>query len=116
MVASASFEPEVARFIEDITTSGYDAQQYLISSDSFAEGITVSRFQKKMRSIEGPLLVALGKYEPKEEEKKGSPKNWELITNPSPKVKIEENDVIVTFGSAEESEKLSRALKAGQGR
>jgi len=118
MVASAAFEPEVARFVEDITTStsGYDVQQYMISPSSYANGMSVEEFQKKMRSIKGPLMVALAKYNPEKRKDEKSPENWKLMTNPSPKVKIKENDVIVIIGNSEENERLSKSLKSKQGR
>ncbi len=117
MVASAAFEPEVARFIEDITTatSGYDVQQYIISSGSYANGMNIGTFQKKMRSINGPLMVAVGKYRPMRKSK-GDPKNWKLITNPSPDIKIKEKDIIVVIGNDEENERLASSLKSKQGR
>ncbi|MEF8874851.1 MAG: NAD-binding protein [Candidatus Thermoplasmatota archaeon] len=118
MVASAAFEPEVARFVEDVTTStsGYDVQQYIISSSSFANGMSVANFQKKMRSIEGPLLVAVAKYKPGERKDKKDPENWNLVPNPPPDVKIKEDDVIVVIGNSEENEKLAKTLDSKQGR
>ncbi len=118
MAASAAFEPEVARFVEDITTStsGYEAQQYVISSSSFANGMTVGAFQEKMRSMNGPLLVALGRYKPVKGREKGDPKNWKLITNPHSEVRIKEKDVVVVIGNRKENEKLSRSLGSKQGR
>jgi voltage-gated potassium channel len=118
MVASAAFEPEVSMFIEDITsaTSGYDLQQYTITSSSFANGITVGDFHKKMSGMGGPLLVALGEYNPKEKGRKENPKNWKLIKNPPKKKKISEKDIIVVLGSEEENRKLREILGAKQGR
>ena len=118
MVASAAFEPEVARFVEDITTStsGYDVQQYVISPTSFANGMSVAKFQKKMQEMDGPLLVAVGKYKPEKRKNRGSPENWKLITNPSSKLKIKENDVVVVIGNSEENGRLARSLKSKQGR
>ncbi|MBS3782088.1 MAG: potassium channel protein [Candidatus Thermoplasmatota archaeon] len=118
MVASAAFEPEVARFIEDVTTStsGYDVQQYRISSRSYANGITVGKFQEKVRKEKGPLLVALGKYRPGEKRDEGSPKNWKLITNPAPDVQIKENDILVVIGDRKENERLAKSLNLKQGR
>ncbi|MFO8109394.1 MAG: NAD-binding protein [Thermoplasmata archaeon] len=118
MVASAAFEPEVARFVEDITTStsGYDVQQYIISTNSYANGMTVGAFQKKMRTIKGPLMVAIGKYQPSRGRRKGNPKNWKLVTNPPSEATIKERDIIVVIGNTEQNEKLTRSLKSEQGR
>ena len=118
MVASAAFEPEVSIFVEDITsaTSGYDLQQYTISGGSFANGMKAGDFQKKMRSIGGPLLVAIGKYAPKKKMKKESPKNWKLRSNPPPDEKIREKDIIVVLGNDKENEKLMGILGSKQGR
>ena len=118
MVASAAFEPEVARFVEDITTStsGYDVQQFVISSTSFAKGMSVAKFQKKMQEMNGPLLVALGKYNLKDRKDKGNPKNWKLITNPSSSLNIDQNDIVVVIGNSDENGRLARSLKSKQGR
>jgi len=118
MVASAAFEPEVARFVEDITTStsGYDVQQYIVSSDSFAKGMSAGKFQKKMRSMKGPLLVAIGKYKSEKGKAKEDPENWKLITNPSKDIEIKENDIVVVIGNPKENERLAKSLKSKQGR
>lgn len=59
LVASASFEPEVAQFVEDVTSSAlgdYDLQQFPVGS---LAGQTVSQIRSEMEAIDGPLLVAL---------------------------------------------------------
>ncbi|MFO7791564.1 MAG: NAD-binding protein [Candidatus Saliniplasma sp.] len=118
MVASAAFEPEVARFVEDITTStsGYDVQQYVVSSTSFAKDMSAGKFQRKMQSMKGPLLVAIAKFKPIKSRDKKSPKNWKLIPNPSPSIQIKEKDVIVVIGNREENDRLANSLKSKQGR
>ncbi|MBS3782046.1 MAG: hypothetical protein KGY66_08570 [Candidatus Thermoplasmatota archaeon] len=75
-----------------------------------------AKFRKKMPSIKGTLMVAIAKYKPRKRKEEKSPKNWKLVTNPSPKVKTKENDVIVIIGNSEENERLSRLLKSKQGR
>ncbi len=118
MVASAAFEPEVALFVEDVTsaTAGYDLQQYTISHDSFANGMSVKKFREKSYSMKGPLLVALGKYEPKKGARKESPRNWDLISNPEAALKIAEKDIVVVLGDDDENERLAKILKSKQGR
>lgn len=118
LLASAAFEPEVALFVEDITsaTSGHDLQQYTISKESFANGMTVKAFHEKMLSSRGPLLVALGKYRRARGKSSESPSNWNLMSNPPLDTPIKEKDIIVVLGDDGQNEGLSSSLKSAQGR
>ena len=118
MVASASFEPEVARFLDDITTStsGYDVQQFRISSESGILGKTVGAFQDQLRAMKGPLMVALGKHRPVDKRNKDSPDNWKIITNPPLNLRMEKDDFILVIGSPEEIHKMAATMGSKQGR
>jgi len=118
LVASAAFEPEVALFVEDITsaTTGYDLQQYTLMKDSFASGMTVSKFRDRMNSVKGPLLVGVAEYKPVKGEKAESPNNWDLIPNPDSKLKMATKDIIVVLGDDDQNDRLQDLLKTPQGR
>ena len=118
LVASAAFEPEVALFVEDITsaTTGYDLQQYTIAEDSFAKGLTVKKFRERMSGIAGPLLVGVAIFEPKKGEKVESPNNWELKPNPDSDLKLKNNDIIIVLGDDDQNDKLFKMIKTPQGR
>ncbi len=119
LVASAAFEPEVALFVEDITSatdSGFDLQQYTLGSESFGKGISVKQFRDKMSSMDGPLLVGVSKYSPKKGTLKESPSNWELHPNPDGKIKLKVNDIIIVLGDDEQNDRLAKMIKTQQGR
>ncbi|MDP7265007.1 MAG: NAD-binding protein [Candidatus Thermoplasmatota archaeon] len=118
LVASAAFEPEVALFVEDITsaTAGYDLQQYTIGEGSFAKGKTVKKFREMMAEVAGPLLVGVAIYKPKKGEKTESPSNWELKPNPDSALKLKNNDIIIVLGDDDQNDKLYKLIKTPQGR
>lgn len=119
LVASAAFEPEVALFVEDITSatdSGFDLQQYTLKPDSYGKGQTVKQFREKMTSIDGPLIVGISKYTPKKNEKKESPKNWTLHPNPAASMKLGVNDILIVLGDDDQNDRLAKLIKAPQGR
>ena len=118
LVASAAFEPEVALFVEDITsaTAGYDLQQYFVTNESFAKGMTVKQFREKMSAIDGPLLVGVAKYKPVKEIKSENPQNWDLQPNPPGKTKLGVKDIIIILGNDDENDILAKLIKTPQGR
>ena len=118
LVASAAFEPEVALFVEDITsaTAGYDLQQYFITAESFAKGMTVNKFRSTMNETGGPLLVGVAKYSPVKGEKAESPQNWKLQPNPPGNSQLGVKDIIIVLGNDEENDKLAKLIKTPQGR
>ena len=112
LVASAAFEPQVARFVEDITsaTAGFDLLQYPVTEGFFALGLTVAQFRDKMDPIDGPLLVSLVKYRPKTGVDRDSPQSWEQIPNPDEKLKIDLGDIIIVLGNDDQNEKLRELI------
>ncbi len=118
LAASASFEPEVAHFVEDITsaTFGYDLQQYTVNEECFAKGMTVSQFQDRMKKSGGPLLVGLGKYNPRKASKDDSRGDYDIIPNPPQNTKINKNDILIVLGNDDENDKLAQTLNVPQGR
>ncbi len=109
LIASASFEPDVARFVEQVTTSmgGYDIQQYSILEGSPFLNQDVKFTKEKLKDLSEALLIAIAKY------RDG---NWDLVPNPEYNELIEENDIIIILGSDTENEKAERYLGISQGR
>lgn len=117
-MASAAFEPEVALFVEDITTAavGYDIQQYSIPEGSKVVGMTVDQFRTKLHSVAGPLLIGIAKYKPVLKMNSKNPQNWELIPNPDPSLRLGANDIVIALGNDKQNAKLGKLLNTEQGR
>lgn len=107
LVASAAFEPEVARFVEDVTSGalgGSDLQQY--PAAAFA-GSTVREVRELLLGFEGPLLVAVGRP-------KGD--GFSVIPNPRGDLTLEEGDHVVVLGDAAQNRRLRDRYGLSQGR
>jgi voltage-gated potassium channel len=110
MVASAAFEPEVAHFVEDITsgaTGAADVQQFSLSEEFGAKGHSVAELQSMFHERGGALLVAVGI---------AKDDNWEMIPNPPRDTRLKANDVVVVLGSPEQSDNVGDLLGSIQGR
>jgi voltage-gated potassium channel len=118
LLASAAFEPEVAKFVEDVTSGaddeesdvdpGYDLQQFSLPAGSRLCNNTVLELQGKLRNINGPLLVAVAKYQ--------SDGDYELFPHPDDDVVVRENDSIIVLGNPAENDRVSEMLGVIQGR
>lgn len=108
LVASAAFEPEVAKFVEDVSTAtrGYDLQQFSIGPNTTAVGKNIGIFTDELRKRTSTTLVAISKPI------KGK---MSLIPNPNPDVKINVGDILVILGSNDQLEKTSKFLGIMQG-
>lgn len=106
LVASAAFEPEVAQFIEDVTTGGegFDLRQY--SAAPFA-GRTVSTVRAELVGFDGPLLVGVAK--------RGA-KGYEVRPHPPGDTVISESDQVVLLTDNAQAERFTARYKTAQGR
>jgi voltage-gated potassium channel len=114
LIASAAFEPEVANFIEDVTSAtdigGFDIRQYTISG---AHAGTVASISKSLRSKTGTTLVAIAKIKAKEGAREG---RWEVFPNPGDNIKVNAGDVVILLGNDEQFNKVKGHLDTEQGR
>lgn len=110
LVASAAFEPEIAIFIDDITTAatgGYDLQQYTITDGCRAAGKPVGDFIDRMNELGGALLVALGVFDGKE---------WDIQPHPDRTAMLNAQDIVITLGNADQNDVVRGYLGVSQGR
>jgi voltage-gated potassium channel len=110
LVASAAFEPEVARFVDDVTsgaTGDYDLQQFSVTDDSRAAGKTVGNLAALLRDNDGSLIVAVGV---------ASGNTWDMRGNPPYDLKLKAEDVLVVLGSDEQNHRVGELLGVSQGR
>ncbi len=108
LVASAAFEPEVAKFVEDVSTAtrGYDLQQFIVAQNTPAVGKNIGAFSEELKRRSNTTLVAISKPI------KGK---MSLIPNPNSDIKINPGDVLVILGSNDQLDNTSRYLGTRQG-
>lgn len=106
LVASAAFEPEVARFVDEITTGigGFDMQQF--PAEPFA-GQTVDAVRRTLIAAEGPLLVGIASWVD------GS---FELRPHPRQDYKIDKRDQLLVLANETNSRRMAEIFKVVQGR
>jgi len=97
LVASASFEPEVTRFVEDVTTRtfGSDLRQYRIEKNSVLCGLSFGEALYRVRGEDGATLVSVTK-------------GGRTIINPGDDLPLEEGDILVALCRTGQGEKLLR--------
>jgi Trk K+ transport system NAD-binding subunit len=114
LIASAAFEPEVANFVEDVTSGadvdGFDLQQYTISAEH-ADSVGV--LSRKLRKNTNTILVAISKKK-KQERAKGI--KWEVFPNPADSVPVNAGDIVILLGNNEQFKKAREFLGTAQGR
>ncbi len=114
LIASAAFEPEVANFVEDVTTAtdleGYDLQQYSISG-KFAG--TVGELAKNIKQKTNTTLVAVGK---RTLHKHTNEDRWDVHPNPEDNIKVDAGDVVILLGNDAQFKKVREYLGTAQGR
>ena len=114
LIASAAFEPEVANFIEDVTSAtdvgGYDIRQYTISENHVG---SIGQLSKMFRDKTQTTLVGIAKKKPLEGTKEA---RWEVYPNPEDNVKIRAGDMVLLLGNDEQFKKVEEHLSAIQGR
>lgn len=107
LVASAAFEPEVARFVEDVTSGamgGADLQQY--TAAPFA-GTTVRALREQLLALDGPLLVAVGRRDAH---------GYTVVPNPRGEMVLAAEDQVVVLGDAAQNKRLRARYGIDQGR
>jgi voltage-gated potassium channel len=107
LVASAAFEPEVAKFVEDVTSGvdeGFDLHQY--GADPF-DGQKVKEVRKQLEETDGPLLVAVARY------KDGS---FEMLPHPSSELVLDARDQVIVLANAKQAARMASAFGVEQGR
>jgi Trk K+ transport system NAD-binding subunit len=119
LLASAAFEPEVAQFIDDISSSvedsfeGNDLQEHRILPDAPLVSKTFGTSLKLLKQETGCLLIAVGKKNKNASESNRLP--FTLYPNPKPSLVIEAGDIILTLGTATDHSKLNNYLHVDQG-
>lgn len=114
LIASAAFEPEVANFVEDVTSAtdigGYDLRQYTLSA---AHAGTVGRLAKDLREKTKTTLVAYAKPKKIEGVKEI---RYEVFPNPEDNIKINQGDIVILLGDDVQFKKAEDYLGTSQGR
>jgi voltage-gated potassium channel len=107
LVASAAFEPEVAKFVEDVTSGandGYDLQQYRAAP--FA-GRTVADVRRELEDIDGPLLVAVAHRDGEELRVESHPRRDALLGK---------DDYLIVLTNDEQADRVEHKYHIKQGR
>ncbi len=106
LVASAAFEPEVAHFVEEVTSgvTGHDLQQY--SAAPFA-GKTVREVRAALEALDGPLLVGVARWVD------GA---YHIEPHPPRDLVLGARDQVVVLANREESARFAEAYTLSQGR
>jgi voltage-gated potassium channel len=114
LIASAAFEPEVANFIEDVTSAtdvgGYDIRQYPLSEKHAG---SIGQLSKMLRDKTRTTMVAIAKKKPVEGSKEG---RWKVYPNPEDNVNVRAGDMVLLLGNDEQFKKAEDTLSAIQGR
>lgn len=107
LVASAAFEPEVALFVEDVTSGvddGFDLQQY--SAAPFA-GKTARDVRHRLDELDGPLLVAVARW---------VDERFEMVPHPQGDLVLAAEDQLIVLTDGVQAGRLSDAYEMRQGR
>lgn len=108
LVASAAFEPEVAKLVEDVSNSGedgYDLQQF--SARPFS-GLSVADLRRKLEEIDGPLLLATCVPD--------GDADYTVMPHPSAKQVLNDDDHIIVLCNAEQADRFTSRWALRQGR
>lgn len=114
LIASAAFEPDVANFIEDVTSAtdvgGYDIRQYPISEKHAGNVLTLS---KKIKDKTKSTLIGIAK-----KKKVGglAGMKWDVLPNPDDAMKVNIGDMVILLGNDEQFKRVEDLLGTVQGR
>ena len=118
LVASAAFEPEVAKFVEDVTSGaddpddegqgGFDLQQFTVPPGSSLCNSNVGNVVGTFQQNSGPLLVGIAKHVGGGHYKVYPHPDWNTIINPS--------DSLVVLGTQDQCTRVAAMLGVVQGR
>lgn len=109
LVASAAFEPEVAKLVEDLSSStssgeSYDLQQF--SASEFA-GQSIAELKRQLEEIEGPLLLA--RCVPAGDD-------YKVLPHPAGDQVLDARDHIIVMCNDEQAERMTTRWPLRQGR
>jgi voltage-gated potassium channel len=107
LVASAAFEPEVAHFVEDVTSganAGHDLQQFRAGQ---LGGKTVAEIRRELEAIDGPLLIAVA--QPNGDE-------YKVLSHPASSLKVDVTDYLIVLTNDEQAERVTNKYQVRQGR
>ena len=114
LIASAAFEPEVANFVEDVTTGvdldGFDLQQYTITAEHAG---LVGKLAKRLRENTKTTLVAIAK---KNVHKGTGANKWDVHPNPDESEKVVAGNIVILLGNDKQFKKVRDYLGTKQGR
>jgi voltage-gated potassium channel len=118
LVASAAFEPEVALFIDDVTSGadddkedgeeGYDLQQFSIPPDSALVNQTVGQVNAQLKEMQGPLMLSIAKHV--------GEGRYKLYPHPHEAIVLYQSDSLIVLGTPSQCSKVSQFLGVVQGR
>jgi voltage-gated potassium channel len=107
LVASAAFEPEVAKLVEEVSNSGddgFDLQQF--SAQPFA-GQSVAELRRHLEEIDGPLLLATCVSNGVDYDIRPHPRAQQVLT---------ESDQIIVLCNTDQAGRLTSRWNLRQGR
>ncbi len=107
LLASATFEPEVANFVEDVTTGArgtHDLQQYRTGPLS---GLSVQEVRHRLLAVDGPLLVAVAV------DRDG---RYQVLPHPRADLCLGADDYLLVLSSQEQARRMVEQLQVQQGR
>lgn len=114
LIASAAFEPEVANFVEDVTTAtdigGYDLQQYTIPKNISG---TVAELSKNLKHKTDTTLIAIARRKLHEKTRET---RWEVYPNPPGNVAVKPGEIVILLGNESQFKKVREYLGTSQGR
>ena len=108
LVASAAFEPEVAKLLEDLMSSEVGASDMMQYAAGAIGGRTVGEIRDVLNDLDGPLLVAIAKRD--------GGGSFEVLPNPKKDLRVEPHDEIIVISDAEQQGRLESKFKLHQGR
>jgi voltage-gated potassium channel len=107
LIASAAFEPDVAHFIEDVTSAtdvgGYDIREYFLSEKNMG---TVQNLSKQLRERTKTTLIGVAKKD----------KKWDVFPNPDDSMKLNPGDMVIILGNDKQLKNAADFLGTSQGR
>ncbi|MEE2786007.1 MAG: NAD-binding protein [Myxococcota bacterium] len=110
LIASAAFEPEVAIFVEEVSSSqsGYDIQQFMITPESRLAGQTIGDVRARLLNADGPLLIAHAR--------KDEAGRYRTVPNPPTDLVLALSDALICVGDDNQNDVAATELKCRQGR
>ena len=114
LIASAAFEPDVANFIEDVTSAtdvgGYDIRQYQVSENHVGNVLALS---KKIKDKTKTTLIGIAK---KKKVSGITGTKWDVLPNPDGAMKVNAGDMVILLGNDEQFKLVKDLLGYSQGR